>query len=116
MIGEADWDREEEGRRIGARLRGRRAELGLSAADVAQALGVDPVTWMRLEERGAITAAQLQGAARVMDISPHLLLDVDGPDPREEAARMAQVQMRRIDDPAHRRIALTLLGLLADLR
>lgn len=109
-------DKEAEGRRIGERVRLHREMLGLESRDVARSVGMTPEDWAAAERTGGFTAIQLRAAARIFDIPPRALFDVDGSDARLEDGHAAMSAMRRIDDPRLRAVGRRMLDLLADVR
>lgn len=74
---------------IGARLRARRRELGLSQSDLARKLGVS-FQQVQKYESGAnrISASTLIAAARALETSPAWLLGDEVPPSAEEAELM----------------------------
>ena len=107
---------DDDSRAIGARIRARREAMELSLADFAAGMRLDVEACALIEATGRLSARQLQAAARALDVPPHELLDADGPDARVEQSLIVQSYFRRIDDPALRHAALTLLGQLAAAR
>lgn len=60
---------------VGAVLQGRRKELGLSQAQVAEEAGLNVSTWSRIENgESALTIEQLAAAAAKLDLAPSAIL------------------------------------------
>lgn len=79
---------------IGARVRARRRELGLSQSELAHKLGVS-FQQVQKYESGAnrISASTLMAAARALETSPSRLLE-DEPPPSEQEAELLNALTR----------------------
>lgn len=99
-------------RKFGARVRDLRRARAMSRSDLAERLGVEPVTVARLEQGRRFNSAHIEALANVLEVEPKDLFDFKE---SEEAVEMAAVVsiMRRAfaSDPLAGQRAVRLLRL-----